>query len=306
MRSAISILATCFVIAASASAASAETLARPGSLRVKKVSQTQRLLTWRDKGRGEEVYIVQRRLVLKNRFLTRAILPPNTTEFVDVVDPTKVYIYRVVARSEEGQTKNSANCFVNRTPPARPTSIDVKLIALTVARVTWDDRSLGETGFRVERRADGMPTFETVGEVGPGEQEFIDRTLHNATTYTYRVRALGVPRHCIKHSRPSREVIETSEKGTRVLSIEVVGAGSGYVVSVPEGINCGPQRRKCSAVFPLAEQVELIPTANGTSLFRRWEGDSLCNEEDGACDVRMGRDRAITARFRKPPRQKDE
>ncbi len=235
-----------------------------------------------------------------DRFITRAILPPNTTEFVDTVNPERIYVYRVVARGEGGEQAKSGRCFVNHPRPERPTTLAIRLIALTTARVTWADRSTTETGFRIERSAEGMPTFEIVGEVGPGEEEFIDRTLESATEYTYRIRALGDPRHCIKHSRTSREKLETSKGGVRVLEIDLTGSGSGYVVSIPEGINCGPARRHCSAEFPFGETVRLIPTPNGTSVFRRWEGDSLCNDAERTCQIRMGKDRAITARFRKP------
>ncbi|MFT4571373.1 MAG: hypothetical protein ACI8TX_002481 [Hyphomicrobiaceae bacterium] len=299
MRSAFRLFVTCLVFASTLSVAWAAAPARPGVVRSKKVSNTQVLITWKDRGQGETLYIVQRKRADRNRFLTRVVLPRNTTEFVDTVDPKRVYVYRVLARNDAGESRRSADCFVNRTPPPKPTSIAVRIIALRTAKISWDDRSQTETGFRIERRTEGSPTFKTVGEVDPGEEKFIDRTLQAATSYTYRVRSLGDPRHCIKHARPSREVLESTKGAIRVVNVSVVGSGSGYVVSVPEGINCGPQRRHCSAEFRLGQDIRLIPTANGTSRFRRWDGDRLCRGKTGRCNLRMGENRTVAARFHK-------
>lgn len=285
--------------------AQAEAPARPGKVRSEKIGQTQTLITWEDRADNEDLYIVKRKLYGASRFLTRAVLPKNTTEFVDDVRSDLIYVYRVVARTEGGLTRDSTNCFVNRTPPPPPLTVVARLIALTVVKVTWSDHSFSENGFIIERRQEGMPTYEKVGEVGRNKTKFIDRTLISATSYTYRVVSKGRPSRCIHHSRPSKERAITTKGGVRVLELELGGNGAGWVVSEPEGINCGPDRRRCHAEFRAGEIVRLYATPHPGSYFRYWDDDPHCKDQDGSCVLRMGKPRQLTAIFRKIPDPKD-
>jgi len=56
--------------------------------------------------------------------------------------------------------------------------------------IIWADNSDNETGFRIERKADGQE-FKTVGQVGRNKTYFNDVGLQHSTTYTYRVVAFN-------------------------------------------------------------------------------------------------------------------
>lgn len=75
------------------------------------------------------------------------------------------------------------------------------------------------------------------------------------------------------------------------LTISKTGSGSGNVVSIPTGINCGTT---CVASFDTGIPVTLIPTPAGGSTFTGWSGDADCT--DGI--VGMDTDVSCTAAFR--------
>jgi len=74
------------------------------------------------------------------------------------------------------------------------------------------------------------------------------------------------------------------------LTITKTGSGSGTVVSIPAGINCGTT---CVASFDTGILVTLIPTQAGGSTFTGWSGDADCT--DGI--VGMDTDVSCTAAF---------
>jgi Divergent InlB B-repeat domain len=77
---------------------------------------------------------------------------------------------------------------------------------------------------------------------------------------------------------------------THTVTISKAGTGSGTVVSVPAGINCGAT---CVASFDTGIQVTLIPSSDGGSTFSGWSGDADC--ADGI--ITMNADVSCTASF---------
>ncbi|HTO03376.1 MAG TPA: immunoglobulin domain-containing protein, partial [Opitutus sp.] len=63
-------------------------------------------------------------------------------------------------------------------------------VALMAAQlsVSWEDNSANETGFKIERSADGV-NFVQVGTVGADVVTYVDTTVVSSTTYWYRVAA---------------------------------------------------------------------------------------------------------------------
>jgi hypothetical protein len=76
------------------------------------------------------------------------------------------------------------------------------------------------------------------------------------------------------------------------LSITETGAGSGKVVSTPEGIDCGSE---CEAEFEEGSTVKLTATPEAGSEFREWTG--ACSGATSTCEVTMTEAKTINARF---------
>ena len=151
---AIALLAA-FVCVASAVPASAEVPDRPTGVRRDRISPTQVRITWEDRSSNEEGFEILRRNPANPDFVSRGTVGAGVTEFVDEAETGTVFIYRVRAFNDDGSSAFGNDCFVGKNPPAVPINFKVRLIALTVVRVSWSDRSNGEQGFLIQRAAEG-------------------------------------------------------------------------------------------------------------------------------------------------------
>lgn len=282
---------------AMATPALAEVPTAPNTLRRDRLSDTEVLVTWRDRSDDEDGFEILRRGLLDEEYESRGTVGADVTSFVDEAERGTLYVYRVVAFNEDGASGPSNLCYVNRNPPAIPVYFNVRLISLYQARVSWSDRSNGEGGFEIQRAPFGG-RFKTIAKVPANTEVYDDGTLDPANTYTYRVRAIGKPAQCWDNSRYTVERTLTTKGGVRVLQVELRGRGVGTVTSIPEGISCGPKDDHCTAEFPLATDVTLVPKANDKSFFYGWFDILRCEEETGPCTFNMGKDRIIGAAFR--------
>ena len=72
---------------------------------------------------------------------------------------------------------------LRRTLAAVPTSS-------SLVKLSWQDRSNTESGFRVERSIDGS-TFTTIATLSVNDRDYDDTSVAPSTAYTYRVVAFN-------------------------------------------------------------------------------------------------------------------
>lgn len=73
--------------------------------------------------------------------------------------------------------------------PLAPTALNLSASASPLSvTVNWTDNSVNETGFKVERSADGV-TFTEIASLGMNVTTYVDNTVAANTTYYYRVYA---------------------------------------------------------------------------------------------------------------------
>ena len=72
----------------------------------------------------------------------------------------------------------------------RPSNLSAVPIGSTQIRLTWNDNSDNEVGFRIDRRASGEQWALLVA-LGPNRTKFIDAGLTPSATYSYQVAAFG-------------------------------------------------------------------------------------------------------------------
>lgn len=289
---------TALLLAATAAVAATEPPDGPSGVRRTRISNSEILLTWNDNSDNESGFEILRRQQLQANFQSRGTVGAGVEEFSDDVVPGTVYTYRVRAYNSAGNSDDSNDCFVGRTPPNIPIAVTARFIALTVVRVTWADVSQGEGGFVIQRAAEGRG-FRTVAVVPANTEMWDDEELQAAHTYTYRVRALGQPDKCIDHSKFSVERTVTTKGGVRILTVDLGGNGKGTVISIPDGIHCGPLRASCSAEFPLGTMVTLKADPAESSRFKEWRDILACSHGRRTCEFNMGKDRLINAVFKK-------
>jgi predicted phage tail protein len=78
---------------------------------------------------------------------------------------------------------------VNTTVPAIPRSLSATPEAARIS-LAWQDRSVNEAGFRIERRATNG-SFSEIASVGANISEYRDNAVQPGVTYEYRVRAFN-------------------------------------------------------------------------------------------------------------------
>jgi hypothetical protein len=69
-----------------------------------------------------------------------------------------------------------------------PINLTTQVISDTKIKLSWEDKSVNEDGFIIERRT-GTSTWKEIGRVGKNIQSFEDNTVSVGITYYYRVRA---------------------------------------------------------------------------------------------------------------------
>ncbi len=130
---------------------------------------------------------------------------PNVHQTRSMTDPATfngnlAVRYRVVARNTVGygaefpsMTVRSVSAVLNvGTAPAAPTGLTAALQSGPRVSLAWTDRAANETGFVVERAANGgafAPIATAPGRSGTGGVTFLDTGIVPGTTYQYRVAA---------------------------------------------------------------------------------------------------------------------
>ena len=271
----------------------------PDQVRKEKITDNDVLITWRDNSFDEQGFEILRRVVTDpvDAWESRGTVGVDVQEFLDTAPKGTLFIYRVRAFNADCPSSLSNECYVTRTPPPKPLSFFVRLIALYTVDVTWSDRSAGERGFEIQRALVGR-SFKTIARVPANTEYYRDQTDRPATDYVYRMRATGRSGICQDDSAftPLRAVTTLGAK--RILSVELRGRGKGTVTSVPAGISCGPKDDHCTAEFPITSNVVLVAKPTPKSRFAGWADYQKCEGQAGPCSVYMGDNKTIAAPFR--------
>ena len=150
-------------------------------------SHAQVRLTWTDASDNETGFRIERKPE-GGAYQPVTTTSANATEYQDsgLTESTR-YFYRVVAVNGQGESAPSAEAAVT-TRPQSPGNL-----AATAGNrridLTWQDRSTGESGFRVERSSGSG--FTAVHTTGAGINSYADTTATPGTPYTYRVFAVS-------------------------------------------------------------------------------------------------------------------
>lgn len=179
------------VVAAFRTAPGAAIPATPTGLNAVATSAGQVNLTWTDTSTNETGFKIERSTA-GGSYTQIAALGPNFVAFADLtVTQTTAYSYRIRSYNANGDSAYSN--LASATTPLPPAPLSPSLLVATAAgatqvNLTWADNSGNETGFRLERSANGAGFVELVA-LPAGTTAFADSSASASTTYEYRVRA---------------------------------------------------------------------------------------------------------------------
>jgi predicted phage tail protein len=144
---------------------------------------------------NEMGFTIERRTGVAGGWVTIARSEVDATGFVDTqVLPSTTYAYRIEASNAAGSSGFSAEVSV-ATPaapvlaPAAPVLL-ASAVSATEVRLEWNDVE-NETGYVLERRADGGSSWMELARLGANATGYSDSELRAETTYFYRIRAVN-------------------------------------------------------------------------------------------------------------------
>jgi len=163
--------------------------AAPAGVAATAMSPSQIDVTWQDVT-GEDGYVVQRSLNGSAGWTQVGTAGQDVESFSDTgLSAATTYYYRVVATSPNGDSAPSAvvgAATFAPPPPGAPGGVTATAVSASQIDVTWQDVT-GESGYRVERSANGASGWTQVGTVGQDVLLFSNTGLTASTTYYYRV-----------------------------------------------------------------------------------------------------------------------
>ena len=165
-------------------------------------------LAWNDNSIADTAYVVQRRIGT-GAWVNLTTIPIALTQqrntgpmsYNDTTwTPSGVYEYRIAALNTVGyggsfpsMTAQSLSAAVGVSIPP-PTALSASLQSGPQVRLSWTDNALNETGFVVQRSANGG-AFAQIGtapaKTNTGSVTFTDTGVSQGSTYDYRVAAVN-------------------------------------------------------------------------------------------------------------------
>ena len=150
------------------------------------------------------------------------------------------YFYKVIAVDQADQpsmasTATSATTLATApATPAAPSNIALSSPASRRVRVTWQDNSTNETGFRLERRLGTNGAWQLITNTGANAVSFDDTTVKKNQTYYYRVRSFNAAGFSAWVTSGSVRATSASLAGASVFSTTQIASGGSPVDGIAD------------------------------------------------------------------------
>ncbi len=171
----------------------------PTNLNLEKISDVSYKLTWTDNSNGEEGFRIDRKTGTDDWEIAFGVVDANQTELVDenVFSQKKSTLevqYRVYAwygsyESEKAYADTEAQITA-------PTNLQIAVNSITSVTLTWQDKSEGEEGFRIDRKVGDGDWQVEFAAVPANQTTYTDDNVNLADNiYSYRVYAYNGKRN---------------------------------------------------------------------------------------------------------------
>ena len=164
----------------------------PSGLTATAVSSSGVDLNWRDNSDNETGFRVQRRQGDSDDWAPVGTTATNATTFSDAgLLADTLYHYRVQAFNDTESSSFSNQAAVTTSSLHPPSSLTATAVSSSGIDLSWQDNSINETGFRVQRQRDGSSDWVPVGTTPANATNFSDAGLLPGARYRYRVQAFN-------------------------------------------------------------------------------------------------------------------
>jgi len=169
-----------------------EQLLPPTNLTISLVENNKIQLTWTDNSTNEIKYIIDRKRGIEDWFNNYNEVSENITSFNDII-PTNsdtVYSYRLKAfDGEENSTYSDTIAWFSNN--SAPKYLQIVQIAQDTLQLTWQDNSIGEQYFRIDRKIDEKGWQMNYAHVPADTTHFLDYTTALYDTCNYKIFAVS-------------------------------------------------------------------------------------------------------------------
>ncbi len=118
--------------------------------------------------------------------------------------------------------------------PSKPVDLEAVSTSTSKIKLTWEDRSDDEDGFKIERKKSGG-SYSQITTVGRSVTSYTDSGLADDTRYYYRIRAYNGA----GNSAYSNEASTTSDKEKTIIKL-IIGDPSYYVNNKVKTMDTAP------------------------------------------------------------------
>jgi hypothetical protein len=151
-------------------------------------------LAWTDNSTDETNFVLQRSLSESSGFTSIAMLPANTTTYVNSgLTGSTTYYYRVQATNAAGSSawSNTANATTTGGLPAAPSNLVAKSGSCRAINLTWVDNSNNETSFQISRSLSLNGTYTNIATLPANTTAYTNTGLTLGRKYYYKVRSVN-------------------------------------------------------------------------------------------------------------------
>jgi hypothetical protein len=144
-------------------------------------------------------------------------------------------------------------------------------VSASEVALTWTDAASNETGYRVERSANGGATFAPVGlELAPDSEAYTDTTCAAPSAYTYRVVALGPGGDAASGAVPIRFDVALAPTIGLATATSSTTVSVAWTQNAPDAVS--------ATVYRSTDDVTFTPVATPAPTDGSWEDSGLTPE----------------------------
>ncbi|MFA7056235.1 MAG: SUMF1/EgtB/PvdO family nonheme iron enzyme [Candidatus Cloacimonadales bacterium] len=160
----------------------------PSDLKIKQIAVNKCKVSWKVNSLDEEGFKIARKKDSDEWVEDFAVLAKRSNEFIDdKVFPNSTYKYRVTVFADEYSSSSSESLAI--LDFLEPSNLQITQLSVSSCKLTWEDNSVGEDGFKISRKKNSEEWVESYAVLTANSEEFIDDKAHPNSTYTYRVTA---------------------------------------------------------------------------------------------------------------------
>lgn len=161
----------------------------PSDLSYTYISRTSATLKWKDNSSDENGFQIERRIGVDGEWRVLYWTSRNSTSYtVYNLDPNIDYYFRVRAYIYSGNASSvSEEILVSTALPTAPSNVSAQSVSTSQVKITWQDNSDNEKGFRILRRPTTSSTFTALATVSSNTTIYFDNAVVYGKQYYYKV-----------------------------------------------------------------------------------------------------------------------